>query len=255
MTTVQETVITSVAELSEVVRTLYVNTGHRWWFRGHKSTNWPLLPSVRRGCSPQQERYMANEFYMRARTRYGSCPAADDWASWLTLMQHYGLPTRLLDWTRSPLVAAFFATHDHYGVRHEIGGEGAAIWALQPQDMNESEGFEAVFYPLNAKTLTSLVRSAIKTDECPDKVAAALPLEFDSRMLVQQSAFTIHGSASPLESRENAERWLRKFIIPQTAARDIAIQVDVLGCEPQELFPDLDHLSNELTRRHRPNAG
>lgn len=195
---------------------------------------------------------MSNEFYMRARTRYSACPGNDDWAGWLALMQHYGLPTRLLDWSWSPLVAAFFATRDQYGVFHEVGEGGAAIWALSPGVLNESEGLEDVYYPLNAGALASLVRSAIKGGECPDVIAAALPLEFDARMLIQQSAFTIHGADTPLDKRKNAYKWLRKFVIPAHASKDLAWELAALGFQPQEMFPDLDHLANELGRRHQP---
>ena len=246
---IPEIPVSSLDDLAAELLSLYSETGHRWWFRGHASVDWKLLPSVRRGHSPEQERYLANEFYMRARTRHHRCPENDDYAGWLSLMQHYRLPTRLLDWSRSPLVAAFFATRDEHGMFFD-DTEPAVIWALQPETLNASQHCDRVFYPLNAGRLRSIVRAALKSGDDEDVVIAALPLEFDMRMLMQQSAFTVHGSSVALEDMPGMERWLRKFVIPIGKRHHIAQQLNVMGVQPADIFPDLEHLAHDLSLRH-----
>src|SRR5690242_9771194 len=97
----------SIGELVEVVGGLYAETGLKWWFRGQADAAWDLVPTARRGMTTDRERNFANDFMARARLRHPSHPADDDYAGWVALMQHYGLPTRLLDWSWSPLVAAY----------------------------------------------------------------------------------------------------------------------------------------------------
>jgi FRG domain len=105
--------IASVNELIQLVDATFKSTKTRWWFRGQRDFSWNLLPKVRRGYTRQQERYLTNLFYTRAQTRHAVCPAADDYAGWLAMMQHFGLPTRLLDWTISP---------EKMAVRHALQG-------------------------------------------------------------------------------------------------------------------------------------
>lgn len=143
------TTVTSIAELTSAVQSAFTTTSSRWWFRGQRNAEWDLLPSIKRGYSKQQERYLTNLFYTAAQSRYPACPQNNDYGAWLALMQHYGLPTRLLDWTHSLLVAAYFATKYSFDMDESCGLTDAAIWLLDPVGLNKSQGYEAVFPPLN----------------------------------------------------------------------------------------------------------
>lgn len=212
-----EIVIRSIGDLAREVRMLSVPSP-RWLFRGQADAAWPLAPSVHRGYTPQQERYLTNEFRVRARSRYYSCPMSDDYPGWLALMQHYGLPTRLLDWTYSPLIAAFFAVHPDYGRQGGKDERDACIWALDARKLNESQGFEPLIFPLDASSYEPLIVPAFKNRQETDAVGVAMAIEHDPRIQLQQGAFTIHSSRVPIDAMEGADQWLRKFVV---AAQDV----------------------------------
>src|SRR5437764_765572 len=78
------------------------------WYRGHTNYKWTLTPSVAR-----RREHLENELTMLKRFRQDAGPRlrdrpSDDW-EWLFLAQHFGVPTRLLDWTENPLVGLWFA--------------------------------------------------------------------------------------------------------------------------------------------------
>ena len=247
--------VRSLNDLSRVIESLFMETKLQWWFRGHTSRSWDLLPSVRRGYTKEQEKYLSNQFYVRARTRHGSCPGNDDYSGWLALMQHYGLPTRLLDWSRSALVAAFFATENHRSHTHFSGEyQDSCIWAIAPGPLNSSQGFEPYLYPLNAGQLRDVIRPAIKGKDDTDTVVAAMAVESDPRMQVQQGAFTVHSSVQPLDKLKDAANWLRCIVIPKDSAGSIARELDILGFGLSDLFPDLHNLANDLKARIQPNC-
>jgi hypothetical protein len=245
--------ISSVSELATEVESLFEASDSRWWFRGHRvasTSTYKLLPKVRRwGYSSDEERYLFYYFYPRAPMRYRNCPADDDLAGWLALMQHYGLPTRLLDWTSSPLIAAFFATQDDPSTT----SQHACIWAIQPSWLNESQVRERLFPPLNAGMVRPFLEPARYSEATePNKVVAATPIEADLRMMVQQGAFTVHSSTQELDRLEGANRWLRQIMIPAECKSDIAKELKILGLRPADLFPDLENLAKEAIEAYPP---
>src|SRR5580765_7717482 len=101
--------IDSIGSLISAVSERISSDNRILWFRGHRDSRWSLLPAIKRGYLADDERNFSNRFRSRAGTRHEMLPNYDDLPSWLSLMQHYGVPTRLLDWTSSPLIALYFA--------------------------------------------------------------------------------------------------------------------------------------------------
>jgi hypothetical protein len=97
--------------------------------------------------------------------------------------------------------------------------------------------------------LEGLVRPALKGDDETESVVAAMSVETDLRMLIQQGAFTVHASSTPLNKIDGCETRLRKFVIPTEALPSFARELQLLGLRRGDLFPDLDNLARELRGR------
>ncbi len=248
--------ISSIGDFIAATAGLILETNLKWWFRGQANAEWDLIPTGRRGYTPEIERNLANEFMVRARIRYSNYPAEDDYAGWVALMQHYGLPTRLLDWSRSPLIAAFFACDGYFP--HQAASPDqpvdACVWAVSPGRLNEVADLDPYLYPLNANTLKPMLRSAIKGHDDLDTVVAAMAVETDLRMFVQQGAFTVHTGHKRLTDLPERSEVLRRFVIPAPALAEMALELELAGFRLGDLFPDLQNLAIELRGRTPPPA-
>lgn len=194
---------------------------------------------------------MTNEFLFKARTRIETYPDDTDLAGWISLMQHHELPTRLLDWSKSPLVALYFAVHDYHRHNWKISETDACIWLMCPGKLNKSFGHEGLIYPLNSNTVLRMIKPAFKTRRDYNGVMAASSIECHKRMIMQQSAFTIHSSHKPLEEFIYNKKWLKKIILPQKYLSNFAIELEILGITVSSIFPDLDNLSKEIRSLHK----
>ena len=245
--------VRSVGELVDVVTRVNAE-GYLAWYRGHIMAQWDVLPSIRRGYTFDEERNLANRFRSRAAIRYSPAPEYDAHARWLSLMQHYGLPTRLLDWTRSPLVAMYFALEDYLpGGADTVRGD-AAIWILYPHDLNVYEGFSSVTPAIDAHTCAEMLRPAFTDNDSSEngKVLAAMASETDLRMFVQQGCFTIHSSQVALNRTQGHSRFLHPVIVDADHIPRMAQEIHSCGFRQGDIYPDLGNLADELKRAYPP---
>jgi hypothetical protein len=133
--TLSDQVITDFASFEQGVQDAFrsLSTVPRW--RGHANSDWPLRPHVFREPPKYHESNLLWAFVLRGQTRIANAPSIDDRLGWIHLAQHYGLPTRLLDWTESPLVALYFAASDR---RHDSAD--GCLWAMSQVGLNKSQG-------------------------------------------------------------------------------------------------------------------
>jgi hypothetical protein len=240
------TKIDDVAKIVEVCNPtkLGFESDTAFW-RGHGDATWALMPKVFRiNLSRPDERYdeagLIGHFVMRAPTRaHARTPDPDDYFGWLFLAQHYGLPTRLLDWTENPLVALYFA------VEQQTDKDGA-IWALWPGGLNKYSLGDPRFVRIRDPDVKKIAEDAFSGKANLPVILAIDGQEIDLRMLVQIGRFTLHGCNDKIDMSEGSEAWLRQFIIPKESKGKIRNQLTVMGIKRSNLFPDLDNLACEL---------
>ncbi len=238
--------VRTIDELLQFVNSLYAQHGHRLWYRGEEQADLTLVPSIQRSQKRlDAERYITNEFYIRAKQILAAAPEKHNYASWVSLMQHYGLPTRMLDWSDSALTAIFFATETY----RETPDTDACVWVLAPGLLNEREGFGNCIYPIDADTTQEMLLPAFKhahhNPELRDRILACSSTENDLRMYSQASNFTVHNSLRRLEDICD-DNMLYKIIIPRDRKKYFIDSLRVLGITESTVYPDLDHISSDL---------
>ncbi|MFA5597645.1 MAG: FRG domain-containing protein [Pusillimonas sp.] len=234
--------IENVSHLIEAIKTTEGEfNSAQMWFRGLEDASWELIPSIHRKHKILEAEY-ANRFRLNAPAVYSNCPSTNDYSKWLPLMQHYGLPTRLLDWSESPLIALFFA------IESKDSDGDRALWMLAPGKLNEIFDFSVIPF-LNNEKIQTIVENSFNRDKLfsnIDFLAVAAPLE-NPRMSAQMGHFTIHNTRDPLNMHPDVNSFLKKYIIPYNSVQKIRTELNMLGIRRSKIFPDLTNLAKEIS--------
>jgi hypothetical protein len=227
-------------------------------YRGGADARWGLLTSLDRlgGVNPPHTKSNLEEHILRNFIRYSrpylAASPANEWEL-LVQAQHHGLPTRLLDWTYSPLVAAHFAT-----LAHQPGAD-VAVWRLDWQQVHRRFGFPPLalliedlanlFPGERAFTPWALINGSRNAKPFACMVD---PPTISARIASQSATFTICSDKQKTFDRFLEEHDLRgaltKFVIPEREVPRVRDQLDLVGVDERHLFPDLDGVAEQLRR-------
>lgn len=267
-----------------------------WIFRGLKSADYDLEPSIERAIKPRDrwaalEPLLLDEFTSKAglyKSAYDLPPVG--WKlSWLALMQHYGVPTRLLDFTYSPYLALYFALRSR---TEEEKSLPLSVWAIDgvavmqeawriSREADSEEGDASVSHRvgLASKDLAT-DRDALQSDRQHQEkviskalaatgtrrnrfnqggfVTLALPSIQNLRLSNQQGVFLFNGAEGLTFKRSlfrmmvTQERtWCRLFQIPSSELSEIEGRLFQMNIHDLALFPDMEGLAGFINQEIR----
>lgn len=242
--------IESIQDLLSEITYLQTTLGfEKIWFRGIADSSYGLEPSIfRKAVDATKERELLNKFKVRARPNLQNF--TDEYWEWLFVMQHYGVPTRLLDWTESAIVSLAFAVI-YREDKHLT--KDAAIWCLDPIKLNRDhvKGFRPTELIPNVIDKTA---KKIQVYEDPEikidfPVAIYGPVN-NERIATQKGVFTLFPfkDAFKIEDLADSHKFLYKLTIAHDKVDFIKKQLLTLGMSETMIYPGLDSLSKEVVR-------
>jgi len=207
-------------------------------FRGQRR-DLPLRPKLARlqpkGTISNIEKLILAEF-RRTSSPYVYYPLQNQWDI-IALAQHHGLPTRLLDWTYSSLVALWFAVAKPPNKNDHGDSDNGVVWLFKPDQ-------------------TAFDLDIEKTDPFSIKITKVFrPKVISPRISAQAGVFTAHyinsaGSVVRFETHKKYAESLVKIIVPRQAFPETRQQLHMMGVNASTVFPDLDGLCRHLEWRY-----
>lgn len=233
------------------------------WFRGIGDSGFELVPGiVWQGIPPPIESNITNAFLVSYKS-YGDYSHFNPWEVY-ALMQHHGLPTRLLDWSRSPLVALYFAL-----TNYKEGKGDCAVWCIDPHALNtKSLKDGAIYNPGSLQNREICEQTGLNLDSylpgaleytrkpLPEMPAAIEATHVFGRASAQKSCFTVHGSDTTsideiYINEYQSQRILKIIIEPSKGIENLKSSLFRLGFDEEFIGQDLDSLCKKILRESK----
>jgi hypothetical protein len=186
-------------------------------FRGQSNSDWQLIPKAGRGLLKNINDQSLFIHWKRRALAYLQKENYNDW-DLLAIANHYGVPTRLLDWTQNPLIAAFFACIENPDV-------DGSVYICRPYKYID----------------------AVKTDPFSlqvDSIQFLQPNSSSLRIINQLGYFSIH--SKPDYEFTKATDKIEKVILPKNFKKEIVFILSQFGVNNLMIYPDLEGLSKHL---------
>ncbi|MDB5206888.1 MAG: hypothetical protein JWR72_1963 [Flavisolibacter sp.] len=241
---------------------LYIqNFSQNWAFRGQASAEWILNNAIERTDFIQfhnsiEARFVA-EFQRGARNYLSKDETPEHLIEWLALMQHHGAPTRLLDLTKSPFIAAYFAFEFCLIQKDSC----IAIWCLNTEHLKKTslEVLAQEFGTALKETQNLINEKLFEVLFFQNNKSLVFPVEpfrMNRRYSLQQSIFLSTGtSAAPFMEQllflgDDLPKAVVKLEIPSTEKKVALRELQMMNLNRSSLFPDLDGYALSLKLRY-----
>jgi hypothetical protein len=203
----------------------------RFSFRGQAHADWPLVSNFDRSFagpdSERQSKYLAFlSFFRHLNRRLGNAVPEDE-VECGAIAQHYGMPTRLLDWTLSPYTAAFFAFY--YAKTGRVDSSHVAVWSL------DTSGFGAIAESHYFQVVRSKSLHNERIHRQAGKFIAARGELYDL--------------GKYLDDRPHNDPILSRYIIPMRDADEALNDMILMGITPADIYPDFEGVAKYVRLR------
>jgi hypothetical protein len=264
--------ITEWSEFRELVQ------NHEYWvYRGHSNVDWSLQTTLERVVAGgvisgqlHQELETREAFYQRAHHYIAAPPRDEERLEWAALLRHHGGPSRLLDVTASPYVAAYFALEE------STAGKPFAVLAIHALALHaETQNKVGASSDMDFRTRHGAAEAILRREKTKAirGVVWAEPKRINERMAAQQGSFLVPGDLTvsfeenlqatlgdpePIDwskatTRPHRETMLMKIEFPWTMQRAVQLELNRMNISAATLYPGLDGFARSLTISARLN--
>lgn len=237
--------ISNVSELVSAIRTRH-DLSQTTWYRGQGNADWSLAPSLLRTTNGLSSEMTLFKRFKQNAVQFAAPDVKTEW-EWLFLMQHYGVPTRLLDWTESPLIGLYFAVSD-------TSTEDAisALWCIGPTALNRMAGVEPNFEPdlpcFDVDNVLDTYAPSSLSKEVMTRLQpiAAIASRNSPRLFAQRGVFTInHRDPTPIDGLgDGGHVW--RYTVEPSAKAAIREELKLLRIDKLSLFPELSNVAGNV---------